>query len=173
MCMFPSTELPTTFTSLTCPSVFTYSLMDFSKNTSLETLTVDFAWAPSLWYTGQTRHVNDARLAMSFLSQFCHTPLRVISLRIIISADRDTLLRQLRHLRFDWLGIFVKHTLDELVDTGEQEGVRVLVENLQNLNVELRFSCDLRPHEARRVRRHVDSQLDSFTADGFLDLVVV
>jgi hypothetical protein len=154
-------------------SVRTFCLMNFSVNPSLETFAVDFAWTPSLWYAGQTRQDSDARLATSFLSQFCDTRLRALSFRLVICVDRETLLSQLRHLHFGWLNAFVSPRLDDAPSTVDRDRTRALAENLQSLRVEVQFPSKLRPNELDRMRRHVNAQLTGLIERGVLDLVVV
>lgn len=153
--------------------VYTINLMDFTQNPSLCKLNVDFAWKPSLWYAGQTRRDNDARLVASCLSQFCGSELRIITFRILVVATRETLLTQLRHLYLGWFDSFaVPSHLDD-VRPDKHEGVLHLASHLQRVGVQLRFSCNLRETEMTRIYQHVRAQLPGLVSRGMLELDTV
>ncbi|KAI0089535.1 hypothetical protein BDY19DRAFT_942737 [Irpex rosettiformis] len=146
---------------------------DFSKNVSLETLTFDFNWAPTLWYTGQTMHTHISQLVTFFLSSLRNTKLRSLSFRILILADHNSLMWQLRHLNIGWLNSFVSPRLEEIDGLQAREETRSLVEKLESVDVELRFSCKLRMEEGAEIRNHLLTQLTSLVARGVLKLTVM
>lgn len=106
-------------------------------------------------------------LVSSFLQTLRHTNLHTVCVRIMIDADKDTLLRQLRYLSLMWLDGFVE-PLSRLEGGVGREAER----RLKTVRVELRFAetCKFRKDEAGVVLEHVHRQLAGLRRRGVLDL---